>query len=152
MIDNFAEILKDLGSLINVPLHVDRHGVCKIVVDQKFFVQIEHDPLRGRVLLVSMITEIPPGKFRENVLREALKANGSFPRTGTLAYVERNNNLSLHDYYNLVEFKIDKFAEYITSFIEKVYFWKTHIENGTIPSVISAPSPLPSSPFFRKYT
>ncbi len=150
MIDNFAELLKDLGSHINVGLHVDRHGVCRIVVDQKFFVQIEHDPLKGRVLLVSMITEIGPGKFRENVLKEALKANGVFPRTGILAYVEKNNNLSLHDYYSLVEFKIEKFAEYLTSFIEKVNFWKTQVESGTVPSVISTPSNLPPPPLFRK--
>ncbi len=148
--DNFADILKGLGEVINVPLHPDKHGLCKIVISHRFSVQIEYDPLRDRLLFISFIIEILPGKFRENVLREALKANGMVPRTGTLSYLEKNAMLVLSDYYYLKELKIDKLAEYFSSFVEKVDFWKTHLERGTVPNIVKSPSKELPSPFFKR--
>ncbi len=147
--DNFTDLLRELGAIVNVPLHPDKHGVCKVMIDRKFSIQIEYDPMKNRLLFLSFITEIPPGKFRENVLKEALKANGVFPRTGTLGLAERTNQLTLHDYYYLIEVKADKLADYLTSFIEKVNFWKTQIESGNVPSVVTTSSKNRPPPFLK---
>lgn len=95
MIDRFPELLQELATELDIDLYPDKRGACKLVTEDGLHVQMEVDVRQESLLIASFICEIPPGKFRENILRDALKSNGPFPKNGTLAYSERNNKLTL---------------------------------------------------------
>jgi hypothetical protein len=128
--DRFEEILKELGRIIDVPLHPDKNRLCKLNVSNALHVQIESDENKERILIASFICDIPAGKFRENILKDALKANYLYPRIGTLAYSERNNRLTLFEYAPYSNLNGEKFADILAQFIERANSWRIAIERG----------------------
>ena len=131
--DNFALILADLGGLIQVPLHPDHHRACCLVVNGELHVQLKEDDNKDRILVAAFISEIPPGKFRETVLKETLKENNLFPRIGTFCYSERNNQLALYSYVYFEKLDGDKMADFLEKFLEKAFSWKTALQTGQMP-------------------
>lgn len=128
--DRFEELLKDLGLLIDVPLHPDKNRVCKINVNNYLHIQIESDEAKERVLIATFICDLPAGKFRENILKECLKTNQFYPRMGTLAYSERNNKLALFEYAYYFNLNGQKFADLLAQFIQRANAWRSAIERG----------------------
>lgn len=132
-LDRFEELLKELGRLIDQPLHPDKHLVCRLNVNNTIHLQIEHDARKDRLLIATFICEVPAGKFRENILKEALKSNAPYARTGTLAFSERNNQLALFAYLPFQYITAQKLADFLSVFIEKALGWKQGIESGNLP-------------------
>jgi len=128
--DRFEEFLKELGRQIDVPLHPDTRRICRINVNQALHVQLEYDEGKERVLFATFLCDIPPGKFREEVFKEALKANGVFPRAGTLGFSDRNNKMALFDSLSIHERVGEKTTAFLFSFIETARQWKEAIEGG----------------------
>lgn len=138
--DRFDEILNELGRLINVPLHTDKNRVCRLIFNKTMAMQIEYDAAKEKVYLVAMVCDIPPGRFRENVCREALKANNYYPRIGTLAYSDRHNKLALFETFSIHGLTAEKLAPALGPFVEKANFWRANIEKNTIPVFSAEPS------------
>jgi hypothetical protein len=136
MMDRFQELLAGLGQLLGIPLHTDKRGVCKLSVRGELFVQLEFDPAHDRMLMATFICEMPPGKLRENIFRDALKSHYPFPTLGTLSYSERNNNLSLHLYLALQGLTPQKCAETLATFIKKASRWKEGVATGRTAELI----------------
>ena len=130
-LDHFAILLADLGALIQVPLHPDHQRGCNLSVNGELHVQLKED--ENRILVASFLAEIPPGKFRENILKETLKENNLFPRTGTFSYSERNNQLALFSYLPLEGLRGDTLADFLEAFLEKAFSWKTALLTGQLP-------------------
>ena len=126
--DRFEELLKELGEVIDVPLHLDKHRACKINVNHFLNVQLEGDPLKERILMAAFLCDVPAGKFRENVFKDALKINNLYPRIGTLAYSQRNNKLALFEYVYFHDLNAKKLSEILSKFIDRGTLWKTAIE------------------------
>ena len=145
--DRFREILNELGDLLDLPLYPDRLGACKLNMEDKCHVQIEYQPHKQRLLLACMICEIPPGKFRENVFKEALKTNAVFPNQGSFSYLVRNQQLAIwHElpYYELTK---EQLSKQLFQFIEKADLWRSCLENGSLQLVAQEvrsrlPSPM----------
>lgn len=137
--DRFEEILSELGNLLGTTLHPDKRGACKLNVNDILHVQIEMQPEKERLLLACMICEIPPGKFRENILKDALRANWPFPVHGTLSYSEKNNKLCLFEFLSLENLSGQKLLDNLNAFIAKADSWRVGVEQGQtntlIPSV-----------------
>ena len=135
--DRFEEILWDLGELIDMPLHADENRACKLVIDEKLPVQLEMDMNQDMLMVGSFICEIPPGKFRANVLKEALKANGTrVYGHGILSYVERNNSLVMFDHLYAKGLTGETLAAYLETFIPYANSWRDAIETGTaLPTI-----------------
>lgn len=131
--DRYAELLHDAGALLNVPLQPDTKRACRIGVDGKIHLQLQEEENKDRILIATYICEIPPGKFRENVLKETLKENEIFPRLGTFGYSERQNKLALFSYVYFLGLSADTFVDFVGSFLEKALSWKTAIETGQLP-------------------
>ena len=131
--DRFATLLADLGTLINVPLHPDSKRLCRLNIDNKIHLQIQEEENQDRLLVACFVGEIPPGKFRENLLKSALKENNVYPRLGTFAYSARNNQLTLFAYAYYPGLNGDNFADFLATFLEKAFTWKTALETGRIP-------------------
>jgi hypothetical protein len=134
--DRFVEILHELGNLLGTALHPDKHGVCKLNVNDLLHVQIEFQPERERLLLACMICEIPAGKFRENILKDSLRANWPYPLHGTLSYSEKNNHLCLFEYLSTENLTGQKLLDALNAFIAKADSWRLGVQQGDTNSLI----------------
>ena len=133
--DRFAQVLYDLGKVIHVDLSPDKKRICRLNVEGRLHIQIECEEAKERLLLATFVGEVPAGKFRENALKEALKNNSQYPRIGTFAYVERNNQLALQQYVPLEGLTGEKFASILTPFIEMANHWVLALQKGTVPTI-----------------
>ncbi len=149
MIDRFAELLKELGTELGIALHPDRIGACKLHINDQFHIQLECDAHQENLLVATFICDIPPGKYRENILKDGLKANEASLQFGTLAYSERNNKLSLFSYLSMPQLNGHQLAEFLSGFVEKASQWKIGVETGHTGHLVShAPKPSPSGGMF----
>lgn len=144
MIDRFVELLVELSTELGVELYPDKKGACQLVIEDTLHVQLEPDARGESLLMATFICDIPPGKYRENILRDALKSNNPFPQVGTLAYSDRNNKLSLFSYLPFIELTGSKLAEHLNKFIDKANQWRSGVENGNTSHLVT-PAAKPSS-------
>ncbi len=150
MIDRFEELLHELGPELGTTLHPDRKGACTLKINEIFHLQIECDAHQENLLVATFICDIPPGKYRENILKDALKANGPFPVSGTLAYSDRNNKLVLFSYFRLAGLTGKKLAEFLAAFVDKANQWRIGIETGHTSHLVSTASKPVSGIFGMK--
>ncbi|MBS0648936.1 MAG: CesT family type III secretion system chaperone [Verrucomicrobia bacterium] len=132
-LDPFAILLADLGALIQVPLHPDHQRSCCLSFNHELHVQLKEDESKDRILVGAFLGEIPPGKFRENVLKETLKENNLFPRMGTFGYSDRNNQLAFFSYVSFQGLRGDTMADFLEAFLEKAFSWRTALQTGQLP-------------------
>jgi hypothetical protein len=150
MIDQFQELLVSLGQQLGLPLHPDKTGACRLNIRNLFSIQLEYEPARERILIASFLCEVPPGKLRENVLRDALKANFPYPELGSFGYSERNNKLSLFLYSPIHGLTGQKLASLLSAFIEKATKWKQAVELGQTATLVLTGSSSEIKPFGLK--
>jgi len=137
MTDRFSELLSELGRVFDLPLHVDKSHACSIQIPP-ITIQLQLDATQENLLLFCKIIELPPGKFRENILREALKANGQpDPRAGIFGYILATNHLALHQRYPLAILTGDRLAGLFGAFFEMGESWHKAIHSG---------NPIPATP------
>lgn len=132
MQDAFSQFLSDLSKLLSIPLSPDENQSCLIEVQEKLKLQIELDPSQEGVLLLgSQLPEIPPGKYREELLLSALTANAApYPRTGNFGYSKKLNALFLFETFVLQELSAETFLKLLLPFTQKAYAWKRAIEHS----------------------
>lgn len=142
----FEELLGALSKVFHLALHVDRSSACSIHVHEHLTIQLQPDISQENLWIFSKLIEIPPGKFREHVLREALKANAlPDPRTGIFGYLAVTNHLVLFQKYPLNLLNGERLSGFIGAFLEMADSWRQAIANGqSAPphSGKSAPNPF----------
>lgn len=126
----FAALLYDLSQIWKVDLHPDRKQLCRFNYNNELHIQLEFEEGKQRVLVATFLCDAPPGKYRELLFKASLKANFPYPRFGTLAYSERNNQLSLFYYVYLSGLDGQKFAHFLESFIQNALEWKQAVEKN----------------------
>lgn len=137
MKDKFQQLLVELSHTLNLPLQPDKVGACSLLVPPELVIQIQLDVMQENLFFFSKIIDVLPGKFRENVLREALKTNAmADPRAGVLAYFVPTNHLILFQRYPLFILNGESLAGLFGRFLEMAQSWCAAIKNGQ-----SAPSP-----------
>lgn len=136
MIDPFEELLRELGNEYGISLHLDKLSACTLKVSDHLNIQLECDPHRENILAAAFICDLPPGKFREDILRDALKSNEPFPKNGTLSYSDRNNKLALFSRFPMTSLNGHKLAESINAFVEKANGWRIAVETGSTSSLV----------------
>ncbi len=125
----FEEILPAFGETLGIELIPDHHDRCCLKINGTLSVQLEKIE-DGRVLLISsMLGTLAAGKYREDLLENALKANGFYPKAATLCYIRRANELAL---FRKLELEIDTLSccAEISSFIDTASSWQTAIRTG----------------------
>ena len=145
MIDRFNDLLKSSSKLLKWSLHTDRNNACAIQIHKGVIVQLQTDASQEKLLIASKVAELPAGKFRENVIKEALKANGTEdPRVGLFAYLAHTNHLVLFQRYPFDLLTPERLVALLGSFIETVEHWHNAIAAG-----LHSPPPLKptSNPF-----
>jgi len=131
MTDRFAELLQELSAVLQIPLHPDHSHACSILMPPHPLILLQLGESQEYLFLFSKITALSPGKFRENVLCEALKANAKEePRPGILGYVAASNTLAIHQKFPAALLNGELLASLIGSLLETATLWKTAIEQG----------------------
>ena len=131
MMSPFEELLAALGKVFRLALHVDSMNACSIQVREGLVIQLQPDMAQENLWLFAKITEIPPGKFRENVLREALKANGlGDPVAGVLGFWAPTAQLALFQKYPLNVLNGERLSGFLGAFLDMANSWQKAIEGG----------------------
>jgi hypothetical protein len=137
--DQYGNLLEELGKLIGIPdLHPDANNSCLLKFENEVSARIEM--FKSGFLIIAADLDVPtPGKYRETLFEEALKANGlPHPRYGTLAFRKKNDHLMLFDTFSLDTISPTKIAQFLPPFVEKASIWKEAIAKGNIPTVSSS--------------
>ncbi|MDR2539964.1 MAG: CesT family type III secretion system chaperone [Chlamydiales bacterium] len=147
MMDSFVQLLNDLSSLLDTHLSPDKRGACKLNIDDVLHIQLEPDATQEKLLFFCFLSEISPGKFRENVLRDALKTNADLNTLGTLGFSERNNQLVLFANLNFSSLTARKVLDFLHLFMAKAQAWKQAIATGQTSNLCPEPLQKSLNPF-----
>jgi len=147
--DRFQEIIWDLGEEIDLSLHVDTNNSCQIIVDENLSIQLEVEQKNEKLLIAAYVSEVPPGGYREKVLKETLKRNSLSNCLGTFAYIEKINMLILFHFLPLETINKKQLADFLEQFIEEASTWHSSISMGTpLPTEeVLKPTKDPNLPF-----
>jgi len=149
MINQFEELLQDLGKVFHLDLHVDRKSACSIQIHPHFIIQLQLDASQENLYIFSKLIDTPPGKFRENILKEALKANAlPDPRVGVLGYIAATNQLAIFQKYPLSLLNGNRLSGFLGAFMEMADSWREAIASGQSAPLIS--QNIASNPFGMK--
>jgi hypothetical protein len=144
-------LLQDLKDEIPVELHVDVKNACTVLFDKKIKLQMEIDKPEIHLILLAYIQEIPAGKFREKVLKDALKYNNRYPRTGTLGYIEKKNELCIYDKVLLEGLTGKKLYTRLLDLFDVTALWQKALNaNLSCPAEFMEIVPKDVPPFLKK--
>jgi Tir chaperone protein (CesT) family len=133
--DFFGVFLQELGSTLEIKdLRPDSNNSCLISLKNGVQIQLELDRSRQFLVIGSDLGAVPPGRYRENLFREALKTNGMpYPLYGILSYSKKTDHLILFHKSPIGEINGEKIASFITLFAEKALVWKNAVSSNEIP-------------------
>lgn len=142
--NKFELLIEELGQILGIPLQGEKGSICKLFIKEKIHLQIEYDEETERIILACFVSELPPGKFREDILSVALKANYLDSSLGSFAYTDSNQALILQLYLPSST-PAALLGTLLQQFTEKAIEWKEAIEQGNVSRLISTSrSSLPS--------
>lgn len=133
--DFYGSLLEELGKILEIPdLHPDRNNSCQIVLKNGLSLQLEFDRSGQFIIIGADLGVVPPGRYRENLFREALKANDMpYPIHGTLAYSKKSDRLILFEKLRSHELTGESIAAELVPFSEKAIIWKEALERSDVP-------------------
>ena len=147
----FEELLAELGRVVHLDLHVDNSGACSILIPPQLVIQLQLDSGQEKLFLFCKIAEIPPGKFRENILKDGLKANAQpDPVPGIVAYLSPTNHLVLYQHYPITILNGETLATLFVNFVQLAESWQTALSQGLSGPMASSPPPSVEKPFGLK--
>lgn len=133
--DRFGAILEELGTTLNLKLAPDSHGACHIRFPDKIELHMEPNSTNEFLNILIELGSPGDGKYKENVFREALKANGLLQRrVGTFCYGKKNDSLILHEVIAFEDIHGQMLADIVQSLLSKARSWKDSLSRGEIPS------------------
>jgi len=135
MSKKFDRVLSELQKVLGIPLHIDETGACSILLNDLITLQLEIDPGENYLIIGSYLIEILPGRFREMVLKAALKANyGKEKGIGSFSYIPKTGQLFLFESIPLSFVEPEQFFPYFHQLANKAAIWKGSLVKGVIPS------------------
>jgi hypothetical protein len=133
--DILGMILKDLESYFKCPLKPDANHSCLVKLPSGVKIQIELDRREENLVIGCNLGTLPAGSFKNNILRQALKANGLPPPLyGILAFT-RSETLILFARVPINHINMDQLTTLLNKFIEKAQTWSTALAQGNIPEL-----------------
>jgi len=137
IIDNFGILLQELATILKIEQLVpDGHNTCLVRFKEGVNIQLEPDKNGINLLVGAQLGTIPPGRYREDIYREALRANGlPPPRIGTLAYSRQADALVLFELIPLQDLTGAKLADFLQGFLAKALTWQNALAKGEVPVI-----------------
>lgn len=136
----FEMLLKETGELLNIKdLHLDANNSCLVKFPTGLEIQMEPDKSHECLIIGVKLGSLQPGRYRENIFSEALKANNlPFPRFGSFGYSMKSDNLYLFEKMPIDSLTALKLFEFLKPFAEKALSWKEALSRGEIPSILQS--------------
>jgi len=130
-------ILNELGKIINIPnLQPDENNACLLKILGTIEVQIEIDKDRDYLLLGTDFGETPPGRYTEDLMEAALKANNLKPPLhGIFGFSKKNGHFIMFDRLSIKDLNGERLAKFLDAFAQKAIVWKEAIQNDQIPVI-----------------
>lgn len=132
-------ILEELGksSLLSLgSLQLNPQNTCLIPLPSGLNIQLEMDKYEKYLIVGCVLGDVQKGKYRFDLFREALKANGMPPpRYGTLAFSSKTEKLVLHEYLDMRNLRGEQVADYLVPFLEKAKIWQEAIAGNNLPVI-----------------
>lgn len=142
----FEMMIEGLGKHLGIPMEAEPNQTCSLLIDEKITLLLEMDKNEENLRMVSFFCLLPPGKFREKVLTEALKANDLKEEKGSLGFCDSTNEIALYDTVPLKDLDLVKLENQLAKWIERIFLWKEAIESGHTPfrqnQTLQAPKPF----------
>lgn len=134
---NLQSLLKELGEKIGIPnLEPTSNNNLTLTLKGNNDVVLQQHKTQPYLIISFEIAEIPAGRYRENILREALKFNGlNQLHKGVFAFSKKNQKLFLFEMLPLEEISADQVNTIMQSLSEKVTVWKEALQRGDIPNI-----------------
>jgi hypothetical protein len=127
----FKELIADLSDRLGADLFPDLNNVVTLIVEKRVKFNIEADSVGEFMILGATISELPPGKFRENILKDALKANSRINvNPGVLSYLGRENTLILHTKLFIQGTSVDEIIKEMKHLTSRAKKWMDAIDEG----------------------
>lgn len=142
MVSNiYEDLLKEIGHELEIELAPDQNDSCQIRLAEGVQLQMEIYKRTNQFVLCFRLGNPPPGKYRETLLKEALRANGlPAPRHGTFGFSASTEALYLFELLNLDRLDGKKIVEHMMAMKDTAIAWTEAISNGNIPQVASSTS------------
>jgi len=116
MIDQFQNVIRDLGALTAAPLHVDEDFRCVMNINGEIDVFLEPNE-RDHVLQIGCkLCQLFQGPFRERIFKQTLITNGSEEKQfGYFAFSSKNQRLILYAIKFLPDLNGTDLADFLES-------------------------------------
>ena len=106
---SYKDLIADLSEKLGIDIYPDLNNVVTLKIEKRVKIHIETDSIEEFLILGAFIEELPPGKFRENILKNALKANYLVnKKPEILSYLGRENTLILHRKFIVGSLNVDE--------------------------------------------
>lgn len=134
----FGSILKELEPYFNCPMEPDVNNSCLIKMGIGISLQMELDRF-GFLLIGCRLGVLPMGRYRDNLIQQALKANNvSTPSQGVFGFSRKSNQLILFMRLDPVAYPASQILTILPNFIAKAKKWSDAIAAGETPAVDAA--------------
>lgn len=145
--DSFAALIEDLGKILSIPLKLDKNGICLIDFPKdKVEIQLEMEQGSDKLIIGSNIAPVPPGRYRQNLFEQALKANNlEVPRGGIIGFSPKSDMLALFLKIPTKELTAGQAASLLPLFKEKLIRWRDAIEKNETPALVGVVLTKPTS-------
>lgn len=130
-------LLKELGEKIDLPkLESTRNNNIALILKGKNEVVLQQHKTEPYLIISFEIVEIPAGRYRENILREALKFNGlNKAHEGIFGFSKKTQKLFLFDMLPMDDISGDQVNTIMQALSEKVTVWKEALSRSDIPTI-----------------
>jgi hypothetical protein len=144
----FESLLKEFETFFKCPLQPDQNDSCLIKMGIGISIQLELNR-QGLVLIGCRLAVVPMSRYRDNLIREALKSNeATLPSTGILGFSKKSNQLILFMSLNPLLVNSDLISTVMPPFIAKAKLWAEAIMKGEVPAVTQQTSTATSGGIF----
>ena len=133
----FASLLKEIGEKIGISnLESTQNNNITLTLKGKNDVVLQQHKTEPYLIISFEITEIPAGRYRENILREGMKFNGlNQAHEGIFGFSKKAQKLFLFDMLPMNEISADQVNSIMHSLSERVTLWKDTTSRGDIPNI-----------------
>ena len=137
----YETLLEEVGSILGVSLYPDSNNSCLVKLESGLEVQMEMDRNGQHFLIGIDLGPVPPGQYREELFKQALRSNGlPPPRMGVFAFSEDTGNVVLFHLIPSQELNGDRIAFALSPLAEKALTWQEAIATGEVPRVEVQPT------------
>jgi hypothetical protein len=136
--DSFASLIAEMGKLMQMALKPDHNNCCLIDFPKdNMDIQLEMEQGTDLLIIGSNISKIPPGRYRQNLFEQALKANNlEIPRGGILAFSPKSDMMVLFLKIPTKDLTAQAAVGLLPPFKEKFLRWREAISKNETPPLI----------------